>query len=771
MVTYSDSAFPRSQMPRHYNKQGLTRIAQGRINEAINAFKRAVQQNPDDAEAYFNLALAATAYRDFRAAVKNYEHCLRLNPDHVDAGFNLANTLLQLNNLREAIAAYKNVIRLDPQHAQAFNNLGIAQKKCSRMKEAIQSFHQAIALKKDFAEAYNNLGNAFFKNKQPSRAIHNYEMAVRINPDYAESYRNLGLLYLEIDKASLAISAFQRYLQLQPDDAVILNNLGSAYYGRGQFQRAVSCYRKSLQLAPDAARTYYNLANALQETDKAEKALLLYQKALALNPNWPEAYNNLGNVYKRLGLLSEAAAAFEKTLEMCPGNPKALNNLGIVCRHQGRVEAAISCYRTALQINPEYSECHSNLVFALNYAPGASQADIFAESCRWWERHGRPLERGFVHRNRPDPNRRLKIGYVSADFQRHPVGFFFLPLVRSHDGNNFEVFCYADTRQPDELTDQIRQAAHHWRSTVGVSDTDLSNLIQTDQIDILIDLAGHTANNRLLVFARKPAPLQINWLGYVNTTGLATMDYRITDDIVDPIYGPAHLHSETIIGLKNGFFCFAPPPQCPPIAALPAKNRGYVTFGSFNKLSKINTDVIELWSKILQHVPGSHLRLMARPLADASTQEHFRALFKACGISADRLEMITYTPSYYDYLNQYNQIDIGLDPYPHNGHTTTCDSLWMGVPVITLRGDRYAFRMAASILTRMQLDEFVTDTKAAYFERAVGLAENLGRLQELRLGMRSRFESSPFCDTKGFAGEMESAYREIWRRWCKERKT
>ena len=766
MVTYSDSTLPRSQMPRHYNDQGLTLITQGRINEAMDAFKRAVELNPEDAEAYFNLALAAAACGDFRTAAENYEHCLRLNPEHVDARFNLANTLLKINNLQEAIAAYKNVIRLDPQHAQAFNNLGIAQKKCSRMKEAIQSFHNATALKKDFAEAYNNLGNTFFKNKQLSRAIQNYDLAIRVNPDYAESYRNLGLLYLEVDKASLAISAFQRYLQLQPNDAVILNNLGNAFYGQGQFQQAVSCYRKSLQLAPEAARTYYNLANALQETDKAEEALLLYQKALALNPKWPEAYNNLGTAYKRLGLLSEAAAAFEKNLEMCPGNPKALNNLGIVCRQQGRVEAAISCYQTALQINPEYSECHSNLVFALNYDPGASQADIFAESCRWWERHGRPLEGGFAHRNSPDPDRRLKIGYVSADFQRHPVGFFFLPLVRSHDSHNFEIFCYTDTRRPDELTDQIKQAAHHWRSTVGISDKDMADLIQADQIDILIDLAGHTANNRLLVFARKPAPLQVNWLGHVNTTGLATMDYRITDDIVDPIDGPRHLHSETIIGLKNGFFCFAPPPQCPPIAELPAKSRGYVTFGSFNKLSKINEDVVGLWSKILQLVPGSHLRLMSRPLADTSTRDRFRALFQACGISANRLEMITYTPSYYDYLNQYNQIDIGLDPYPHNGHTTTCDSLWMGVPVITQHGNRYASRMAASILARAQLDVLVTDSKEAYFQSAVRLAENLGTLQELRLGMRSRFASSPFCDTKRFAAEMESVYREIWRKWC-----
>jgi len=733
MTTYSDSPLKNSQTPQFYNNQGLAFAAGGQIDNAISAFKLAVYLDPDYADAYFNLALASSTRGDFGAAIRNYKHCLRLNPDQVETVYNLANTLLKVNDIEAAIDAYKSVVRIDPRHASAFNNLGIALRKVGKRTEAIQNFERTIELKPDFAEAYNNL----------------------------------GILYLEMERPTQAIKAFQRYLKLQPNDAAALNNLGNVYYQQGQVTKATSCYRRSLQFNPAYAQTYYNLANALQETDKTDEAVWLYQRALQRNPNWPEAYNNLGTAYQNMGLLSEAIAAFQKAIAIQPGYTEAYNNLGIAYRNQGRIKASISCYRTALQTKPAYSECHSNLVFCLNYDPDASQKDIYAQSCQWWIQHGRSVAGRLDHANNRDPDRRLKIGYVSADFRRHPVGFFFLPLVRAHDPGGFEVFCYTDLKQPDELTDQIKTAADHWCSTLGLSDNDMAEKIQADQLDILIDLAGHTAHNRLLVFASKPAPLQVNWLGYVNTTGLESMDYRITDNIVDPVEEGNYLHSEKIIRLQNGFFCFAPPQKSPPLGDLPARQRGHITFGSFNKLTKINKGVIALWSQIMHQLPGSRLRLMAKPLADAPTRDRYFTLFQANGIPSNRIEMITYTPSYYDYLNQYAQIDISLDPFPHNGHTTTCDSLWMGVPVITLHGDRYASRMGASILTRLKLEGFVAETKEAYLQKAVKLATNLDTLQELRAGMRKQITASPIYDAKRFAAEMESIYRGIWRGWCR----
>jgi predicted O-linked N-acetylglucosamine transferase (SPINDLY family) len=733
MTTHPDQPQRASQTPRYYNKQGLALAAHGRLDSAIDAFKQAVYLNPGYAEAYFNLAFASCTLGDFGTAIENYKHCLRINPDDVATCYNLANTLLKINDIDAAIGVYKNVLRLEPHHSQTFHNLGIAFKKCAKPAEAIQNFKRAI----------------------------------EIEPDHTQAHNSLGTLYLELKRPAKAITTFQRYLQLQPDDPAALNNLGNAYYQQGQLTEAIACYRKSLQLNPENAQTNYNLANALQETDKTDEAVQLYQYALSREPNWPEAYNNLGTVYQNMGLLDKAIAGFEKALDIQPNYAEALNNLGIVYRHQGRIPAAISCYRKALRIKPEYSECHSNFVFGLNYDPNATQEDIFKHACQWWTQHGRPITGGFVHANSRDPNRRLKIGYVSADFRRHPVGFFFLPLLKAHDRNTFEAFCYTDIKQPDELTEQIKSSANHWTPTVGLSDAEVAEKIYTDRIDILIDLAGHTANNRLLVFARKPAPLQVNWLGYVNTTGLATMDYRITDGIVDPVTENNRYHSEIIIRLENSFFCFAPPPKSPPLGELPARKHGYITFGSFNKLSKINKEVIALWSQIMHRLPGSRLRLMARPLADALTRDSYLSRFQANGIPSNRIEMITYTPSYYDYLNQYSQIDISLDPFPHNGHTTTCDSLWMGVPVITWSGDRYASRMGASVLTRLQLEGFVAGTKEAYFQKAVRLAADWDTLQELRNGMRKRFTSSPLYDAQRFAREMEITYREIWRKWCR----
>lgn len=734
MTTHPDHTQRASQTPHYYNKQGLAFAAHGRLDSAIKAFKQAVYLNPGYAEAYFNLALASATAGDYGAAIENYKHCLCINPDDVETCYNLANTLLKINDIDAAIGVYKNVLRLDPHHARTFNNLGIAFKKCSKPTEAIKNLKQAIELK----------------------------------PDYAQAYNRLGILYLELKLSAKAIATFQRYLQLQPDDTAALNNLGNAYYQQGQFTEAISCYRRSLQLNPENALTLYNLANALQETHKTDEAVRLYQYALTREPGWPEAYNNLGIVYQNMGLLDKAIAGFEKALDIQPNYAEALNNLGIVYGHQGRITAAISCYRKALRIKPGYSECHSNLVFGLNYDPNTTQEDIFSQACQWWTQHGQPITGRFAHANSREPNRRLKIGYVSADFRRHPVGFFFLPLVKAHDRNSFEAFCYTDIRQPDELTEQIKSSADHWTATTGFSDLEVAEKIYTDRIDILIDLAGHTANNRLLVFARKPAPIQVNWLGYVNTTGLAAMDYRITDGMVDPVTENNRYHSEIIIRLENGFFCFAPPSKSPPVGELPAKKHGYLTFGSFNKLSKINKEVIALWSHLMHRLPGSRLRLMAKPLADASTRNRYLALFQANGIPSNRIEMVTYTPSYYDYLNQYSQIDISLDPFPHNGHTTTCDSLWMGVPVMTLRGDRYASRMGASILARLQLEAFISDTKEAYLQSIVNLATDWDRLQELRLDLRKRFTSSPIHDAKRFAREMESAFRDIWRRWCRK---
>lgn len=734
-----------------------------------NALKHTAtaDQGVADAEAHYSNANILKTQGRLNEAVGCYQKAIQLRPDFVEAYYNLSNTLLTNNDINAAIKTYKKTIRLCPQHAGAFNNLGVALKAGGNNAEAIKNYEQAIELKPDFAEAYNNLANAFLVQGRHDDAIEIFEIVIRLKSNYADAYYNLGLLYSETNRAAESIACYQRLLQIQPDNSEALNNLGNIFYRQSKFNEAISAYQKAFQLNPNYAEAYYNMANALLEQDKLKKALSFYQKALALRPDWAELHNNMGTAFQNQGKLNDAISHFQKALENQPDYAEAMNNLGIAYRNQGRFRAAIQCYQAALQINPAYREAHSNLLFCLNYDPAVGQKDIFTEACNWWHQHGLPNASAFVHRTNDDPQRRLKIGYVSPDLRRHSVGFFFLPLIAAHHHAEFEIYCYAEVKQPDETTKQIRTHADHWFSTVGQTDMAVAEKVHSDQIDILVDLAGHTANNRLGVFAARPAPIQVTWLGYPNTTGLTTIDYRLTDNIADPAEAADHLYSETLVRLPQGFLCYGPPEDAPDISGLPATETGRITFGSFNALPKMNAAVIAVWSEIMRQVPASHLLLKCKQLADAPTLQTYLDVFARHGIGADRIRMLAHTPSFREHLAWYNNVDIGLDPFPYNGTTTTCEALWMGVPVVTLRGERHSARVGASILSNIGLTDLIAETEEQYAIKAIKLATNMERLQKLRSEMRDRITSSPINDAQRFASDVEITFRDIWRKWCK----
>jgi len=339
-------------------------------------------------------------------------------------------------------------------------------------------------------------------------------------------------------------------------------------------------------------------------------------------------------------------------------------------------------------------------------------------------------------------------------------------LMAVHDDKQVDVFCYSDEKHPDDITARIRKLAHHWRSIAGMTDVEVARQIFEDRVDILVDLAGHTAHNRQPVFARRPAPVQASWLGYPNTTGVPVIDYRITDAVADPEGEADRYYSETLIRLRHGFLCYAPNRDTPAIAKLPASESGTVTFGSFNNLAKINSRVIAVWSKILDFVPNSRLLLKGKQLSDEFSQKRFYELFSQNGICADRIKMLPTTRTIPEHLNLYSAVDIGLDPFPYNGTTTTCEAIWMGVPVISLYGDRHASRVGASILTRIGYKDLITRTEKDYIKKAVELAGNIERLVWLRAGMRLNMQQSPLCDAESFGQEMERAYRSMWQNWC-----
>ena len=647
--------------------------------------------------------------------------------------------------------------------AEMHKNRGLELHRKGQLEEAVSCYRKALQLNPNLACVYNNMGAGLQGLGRLEEAISCFKTAASLRPGYVEAYNNMGNVLQQMGRIDEAVSCYQKVLESKPDLSDAHNNLGIAHLHRGQIDEAISCYQKALELRPDNAQAYCNLGSGYQIQGRIDQAIFCYEKAVRLNPDNPEAYNNLGAALKHCGRLEEAVASHRRAIELAPGSAVSLNNLGSAYKHQGRLDEAISCYRRACHLKRDYAEAHSNLILAMQYDPTSGPKEIFCESLAWWQQHGARKKPDFVHNSEADSGKRLRIGYVSPDFREHSVSCFFLSLLKAHDRRKLEVFCYAEVRKADKMTARIRTLTDYWRSTVGLTSDEVARRIHEDRIDILVDLAGHTADNRLLVFAGRPAPVLVTWLGYPGTTGMEVMDYRFTDEIADPTGDAEKYHSEALIRLPNGFLCYSPPEPSPDVSDLPSLDDKQITFGSFNNLPKMNERVVEIWSRILSHAPGSSLLLKSRQLKDESTKRRYMDLFIKNGVTPDRVNLLPATASISEHLALYNKVDIGLDPFPYNGTTTTCEALWMGVPVVTLRGDRHASRVGASILTRVGLRDLVTECESEYVSRAVGLASDLDRLKELRAGMRRRMMESPLCNPESFARSVENAYGEMWK--------
>ena len=761
---------PRRQAPPSAEAKLQTALSHhqaGRLAQAGAIYQDILSDLPGQVDALYLLGVVKLQEGDAGAAVELSGKAIANKPDFAEAHNNLGNAYKDRGRLDEAVAAFRKAVELKPDFAEAHNNLGIALKDRGKLDDVVAAFRKAVELKPDFAEAHNNLGNALKDQGKADDAEAAYRKALELKPDYAMAHNNLGNV-LEIQgKGDDAEAAYRKALELKPDDAMAYNNLGVLLGERGNPVDAEAVIRKALALKPDYAMAHNNLGNVLEIQGKLEDAMAAYRKAVSLKPDYAEAYNNLGIVLKIRGHCVDAEAAYRTALELKPDYALAYSNLGNALKSQGRLEDAMASYRKALELDPGFASAHGNLLLSLNYDDRISQKDIFDESRRWDEAHGAPRSgRRRSHANSRDAERRLRIGYVSPDFREHSVSYFLGPLIAGHDRSRFEVFCYAEVTHPDDTTARYRGLADGWHSTVGEKDPAIAARIQEDGIDILVDLAGHTADNRQLVFAARPAPVQVAWLGYPNTTGQSAMDYRISDAIADPEAPGDALYSETLVRLAGGFLCYGPPADAPEIAGSPALDGGHVTFGSFNNLSKVTPPVVAAWARILDAVPGSRLLIKSRPLADEETRARYLEMFAAHGTDTGRVELLSWIPSKSGHLGAYGRVDIGLDPFPYNGTTTTCEAMWMGVPVITLSGDRHAGRVGASILTRVGLTEFITGTAAAYVEAAMKLADDRDRLSELRHGLRRRLRGSLLCDGAAFTRDVEAAYRDMWRQWC-----
>jgi len=532
----------------------------------------------------------------------------------------------------------------------------------------------------------------------------------------------------------------------------------------GRLPQAKALYQQILQAAPKHPDALHLLGLIEHQQGHSAHAIALIQKAIKVRPADAAFHFNLGNMHQDLGHLDEAIACFHQSLRYQPHAVDTLLGLGTALRAKGLTDEAIASYRKVLLIAPNYDIAYNNLLFVLQSARTCSPAEIFAEHLRFAERFEAPLKPFWQpHPNSCEPGRRLKVGYVSGDFRQHAVAYFIEPILANHDKSQVEIFGYSNNIEHDRYTERIASHTDHWLVCRGMSDDQLAQRIRADGIDILVDLAGHTALNRLLVFARKPAPVQVTWIGYQGSTGLSAIDYRITDAFMDPPGLTERYHSEALVRLPNGGSAYQPEPDSPEVNALPALTSGELVLASLNTLSKINPAMIALWARILQALPQA--RLMLGNVVDAEIAQRLASQFEQNGIAPERLILQPNMPTA-DYLALHQRIDIGLDPFPYNGGTTTMHSLWMGVPVITLAGQHAISRFGVSLMSRVGLPEFICQTEDDYVKCAIRFANDLPKLNAVRQSLRARM-SAPEWAPANITRHLEAAYREMWVKWCR----
>lgn len=571
-----------------------------------------------------------------------------------------------------------------------------------------------------------------------------------------------------------AEAACHHLLNVAPDDAESLAFLGEISHTQGRYGLAAILARQAIAAAPSEARHHLALGKAWMDmnvgmdAEKGKKAVEAFRAAIKLDPDNAETHDWLGLAFSAAGRLEQAIRAHRRALELAPDLLQANANLACVLMRLGLLDEAMRFHRRAVELVPDHIVAGDNLLLCAQYRPGVTLDELSVLHREWQNRVITPLNIPIpAHPQTRDPEKRLKIGFVSYDFGRHPVGYFLLPLLRNLDNSQVETVCYSDRVNTDDLTVKLRQASDFWVETAAMSHKDLAQRIFDDGVDILFDVAGHTARSRLITFAYKPAPIQITWAGYVGTTGLETMDYLLADHLHAPA-GRDECFSERILRLPDAYVCVYPPDGAPEVGPLPAGEDGAVTFGSFSIPTKINPKVIDAWARILERVPESRLLLIYMGMDDDGNRRRLEEGFANRGIAPERLDIRGPVP-HVELLGCYaNEVDIALDTFPYSGGLTTCEALWMGAPVITWPGETFASRHSFAYLSVLGLRELVADSLDDYVERAVALAADRGRLAALRSGLRERMRASPLHDGKLFAGNFTATMRTAWIRWCAE---
>lgn len=739
-----------------------------RYEEAEASYRRALALRPGYEQVHLNLLGLLARMGDAQKqagraddAARSYERALQIEVAPPAVHYRIAKELHALGRLDAAVAVYRRVLHAEPAFEEAHINLGNALRSLGQLPDAAASFRKAIEIQPASVVAQVNLGAALREMGQLHEAAACYARAIEIEPQRAEAHVNLGNVYQAMGRLQDAIESFRAATQARPDFAEAHYNLGNALRDAGRSAESLACFERAIALKPGYADACLNLGIALAALGRTHEAIASYRRAIELNPRFPNSHSSLGNALGAVGRLEEAVASHRRAIELDPTLAEAHNNLGNALKDMGLLADAIGSYERAVELKPDYFAARSNILFATNYL-ARLDPEAALEQARAFGRIATASRKAeFTSWSCTPAPRRLRVGFVSGDLRSHPVGYFLHGLLANLDPARVEVHLYSTFDRSDELTEVLRRHSARWHSIANADDASAAAQIHRDAPHVLVDLSGHTAHNRLPMFAYRPAPVQASWLGYFATTGVAEIDWLLGDPRVTPPSERSHFSERTWL-LPDSYLCFSPPPFDLQPSPLPALVSGRVTFGCFNNLAKVNDEVVALWARVLRAVPHSRLILKTIQLNDANVCATTARRFAAHDIAPDRLVLEGSAPRA-ELMASYRRVDIALDPFPYPGGTTSVEALWMGVPVVTRRGDRFLSHVGESVAHAAGLADWIAGDDADYVAKASAWAADLPRLASLRAGLRAQAVASPVFDAPRYARSFEDALWGMWR--------
>ena len=744
----------REAPPREQLEALLEHYQSGRFAEAEQVARLVIKNFPANRLSWNLLGSILGQAGRFSEAINANKEAVTLFPEDPQAHYNLGITLKEMGRLTESEASFKQALVLKPDYARAHNNLSVTLQELGKLEAAEASCKQAISIEKGFAEAHYNLGITLRSLGKLDESEASFKMAIALKPEYAAAYSNLGNILLGLGKLQEAEESCKRAIAITPGLAEAHVNLGNTLEDLGRWKEAEASFQQAIALRFDFAEAHFHLGNTRQQLESLEAAVASYQQAITLKPDFIDAHVNLGNVLQKLGRFEMAESTYKQVLALKPDFAEGYNNLGNALQKLGKFEEAESSYKKAISLKPNYPGAYSNLLF-LN-ASMRFDASRYLEYVQYFaDMVARQSISGFNDWSSSEPSGGLRVGFVSGDFKAHPVGFFLEGVLTELQSSDIELYAYTTTAFSDKVTHRMRSLFKSWVSLSGKSDEDAAHLIHNDGVNILVDLSGHTAKNRLPVFGWKPAPIQISWLGYFGSTGLPEIDYILGDPFVTP-ESEAHHFTEKIWQLPESYLCFTQPDEDLAVSPLPALSNGFVTFGCFNSLSRMSDEVTSTRADILHAVPGSKLFLKDARLEGQSGRKQILSRFASFDIGPDRL-ILEGRSNRDEYLASYHRVDIALSPFPYGGGTTSVEGLWMGVPVVTKKGNYFLSHIGESIAHNSNLSDWIAEDNEDYIVKAIEFSSDLSALERLRQSLRQKLLSAPLYDLPRFAKHFEQA--------------